>query len=296
MKDLLFICNPHAGKGLVRQSLSDILFLFDKAGYRTTVHFTQGKEDATRVAAELGGRFDRVVCCGGDGTLNEVVSGLLTLPAPPVLGYIPGGSTNDSARNFHLPKDMTEAAATAVFGMPRPCDMGFFNGTPFVYVAAFGAFTQVAYDTSQELKNKFGHLAYVVAGLASLTSIHPYAMTVEHDGGVLSGNFIYGMASNTFSVGGFAPFDPASVQLDDGLHEVMLVRDMKSPADLHALLHTLIQKKPVAKDTVEIFRTSRLTITSRQAVPWTLDGEEGGKPKKVCIENHPRAITVACGT
>ncbi len=295
MKKLLFIFNPHAGKGQSRANLTLMLETFAHAGYRTTIHFTRSHEDATRTAAEIGAHFDRVVCCGGDGTLSETVTGLIELPSPPVLGYVPAGTTNDSARNFSIPKGMDKAAATAAFGVPRPYDIGRFNGRPFAYVAAFGAFTQVAYDTPQELKSRFGHLSYVIAGAASLTSIQPYTLKVEYDGGVLTGNFIYGMVSNTYSVGGFSLFPDDQVQLDDGKHEVMLVREGKSLADLHRLLQSLIQKTPVDKSTVEVFHTSRLSIVSKQPVPWTLDGEFGGVHSEVDIVNCRRAISVACG-
>ena len=295
MKTLLLIYNPTAGSGRLKVHLATILEVFARAGFRTTIHFTRGKDDATQVAAELGGQFDRVVCCGGDGTLSEVVAGLLTLPQPPSLGYIPAGTTNDSAKNFHIPKEAEPAAVAAAFGPPRPFDIGFFNGKSFAYIAAFGAFTQVAYDTPKEWKARLGHLAYVMAGAASLSSIQPYALEIEHDGGTLSGNFIYGMVSNTVSVGGFNMFPPGEVKLDDGLHEVMLVREVRTPADLQRLIASLLQKKPVGKDQVVVFHTSRLTVTSRTPLPWTLDGEYGGDPTHVEIVNHRKAISVVCG-
>ena len=295
MKTLLMICNPTAGNGRLKAHLSTILDVFARAGFRTTIHFTRWKGDATQVAAQLGGQFDRVVCGGGDGTLNEVVTGLLQLPAPPPLGYIPAGTTNDSAKNFHILKEAEPAAVAAAFGLARPFDIGFFNGKPFVYIAAFGAFTQVAYDTPKEWKARLGHLAYVMAGAASLSSIQPYALEIEHDGGTLSGNFIYGMVSNTVSVGGFDMFPPGEVKLDDGLHEVMLVREVCSPADLQNLISSLLQKKPVGRDQVAVFHTSRLTVTSQTPLPWTLDGEYGGDPTQVEIVNHRKAISVMCG-
>lgn len=295
MRSLLFIYNPTAGKGQIRAYLPTILETFDRAGFRTTIHFTQGKDDATAAAAQLGDKFDRVICCGGDGTLNEVVTGLMSIPCPPPLGYIPAGTTNDSAKNFQIPKDIAAAAATAAFGLPRPWDVGFFNGRPFAYVAAFGAFTQVSYDTPQELKNLFGHLAYVLAGAASIPTIQPYTMKIEHDNGVLTGNFIYGMVANTFSVGGFDMFPPGEVQLNDGLHEVMLVREVRTPVELHNLVQSLIQRKPVGRDQVLVFHTSHLSIASKTPVPWTLDGEYGGSPIQADISNHKCALSVACG-
>ena len=224
MKRLLFIYNPQAGKGLIKPHLANVVDAFTKAGYLVTVWPTQGKADAARVAARQGWWYDRVVCCGGDGTLSETVSGLLTLDAPPVLGYIPTGTTNDFAKNLGLPRGVEKAAATAMEGTPRPCDMGRFNDRTFVYVAAFGIFTDVSYDTPQQFKSAFGHLAYVLEGATKLGDLgRGYHLTVEHDGGTLEGDFIYGMVTNTNSVGGFKVFPSDQVSLDDGVFEVVLV-------------------------------------------------------------------------
>ena len=209
MKRLLFIYNPQAGKGTVKAHLSNIVDTFTKAGYLVTIWPTQGKEDATHVAAQQGWWYDRVVCCGGDGTLSETVSGLLALDTPPVLGYIPAGTTNDFSKNLGLPRGVEKAAVTAVEGEARPCDMGRFNGRYFVYVAAFGIFTDVSYGTPQQFKNAFGHLAYVLEGATKLGDLgRAYHLQVEHDEGSLEGDFIYGMVTNTLSVGGFKVFPP----------------------------------------------------------------------------------------
>ena len=169
MNRLLFIFNPTSGTGQVKAALAPVLDVFTKAGWITTSYPTQCKGDATRVARELSPQFDRVICAGGDGTLSEVVSGLTEVKDPPPLGYIPFGSTNDCATTLHLPRKPREAALVAAgTGVPVPIDIGRLNGKPFIYVAAFGAFTKVAYDTPQDLKNTFGHLAYIFAGIASL--------------------------------------------------------------------------------------------------------------------------------
>lgn len=174
MEPLLLIYNPTAGKGQLPDELAAVLDEFTKANWLVTAYPTQGKGDAVRAARELGPRFSRLVCAGGDGTLSETVTGLMQLEKPPILGYIPFGSTNDCAANLGLPRIPRQAAAIAAGqGVPRPSDIGKLNGRPFVYVAAFGAFTKVAYETPQDLKNTFGHLAYVMAGIASLPSITP---------------------------------------------------------------------------------------------------------------------------
>ena len=216
MKRMLFLYNPTAGKGAAAAHLSGVVDQFTKAGWLTTVYPTQGKKDATRVARELGSYYDRVVCCGGDGTLSETAAGLLELSRPPLLGYIP---------SLRIPRGYKKAAELAAGDSePLRWDIGTLNQQPFVYVAAFGAFTEVSYDTPQDLKNTFGHLAYIMAGIASIPSITPYHMKVEYDGQVLEDDFFYGMVCNTYSVAGMRNLPTDRVELDDGLFEVILVR------------------------------------------------------------------------
>ena len=296
MKRLLFIYNPQAGKGLIKPHLANVVDTFTKAGYLVTVWPTQGKADAAHVAARQGWWYDRVVCCGGDGTLSETVSGLLTLDTPPVLGYIPAGTTNDFAKNLGLPRGVEKAAAVAAEGTPRPCDMGRFNDRTFVYVAAFGVFTDVSYDTPQQFKSAFGHLAYVLEGATKLGDLgRGYHLTVEHDGGTLEGDFIYGMVTNTNSVGGFKVFPSDQVSLDDGVFEVVLVRQPKNVADLQDALVSLVRQSHEESRQVEAFHTSRLKVAAAEPLPWTLDGEYGGDPEVAKIENLHKAITLVWG-
>lgn len=294
MKNLLFIFNPHAGKGAIRGHLSGVLDVFTKAGYLVTSYPTQGKGDATRIAAELGGSFDRVVCCGGDGTLNETISGLLTVENRPPLGYIPAGTTNDFSRNLGLPKGWDELAHTAVTGSVHECDVGSFNRKNFIYVAAFGAFTDVSYDTPQEVKNALGHLAYLLQGVTRLGSLKGYPVTVTHDGGTVEGDFIYGMVSNTVSVGGFRGLPTGEVKLDDGLFEVLLIRMPKTAAELQSIASSLLQQKSMGSAVIS-FSTSKVQVTSKEPLPWTLDGEFGGDPLVAEIENLPQVIDLVWG-
>ncbi|MEG2421360.1 MAG: YegS/Rv2252/BmrU family lipid kinase, partial [Oscillospiraceae bacterium] len=286
MKRLLFIYNPQAGKGQVRLHLAGILNAFVRCGYLATACPTQGPGDGTLRAAALGDKFSRVVCCGGDGTLNEVVTGLLTLEKPPVLGYIPAGTTNDFSRNLSLPRGMEQAAETAVTGRLLPCDMGRFNERTFVYVAAFGAFTQVSYDTPQSFKNMFGHLAYLMEGVTKLSSIRSYHLTIEHDGVTDEGDYIFGMVSNTISVGGFRGLPKSQVELDDGLFEVILVHQPESVAELNSIFASLAQSKAVPGGVVEAFHAASLRFTADEDIAWTLDGEYGGSPRTVSIQNR----------
>ena len=298
MKRMLFIYNQAAGKGAVRQQLAAVLNRFTQAGWLVTVYPTQGKGDATRVARELGGQFDRVVCAGGDGTLSETVTGLMELTAPPVLGYVPAGSTNDCAHNLRLPAGVVKAAMVAAAeGEPRAIDVGRINGKPFVYVAAFGAFTEVAYDTPQELKNTFGHLAYVMAGIGQLPNLTPYHLKVEYGNTVIEDDFLYGMVCNTFFVGGLkGPVLPSDrVVLDDGLFEVVLVRKSIKLTDLTSVLQSLVRNVPVDTAAVVCFETERVSISCDRAIPWTVDGEYGGTFAVSHVENCRRAITVVHG-
>jgi len=296
MKKLLFIYNEAAGKGRVKQHLAAILNRLSQAGWLVTVCPTQGKGDAERIARELGSRFDQVVCAGGDGTLSETMSGLVNLAHPPVLGYIPAGSTNDCARNLHLPTDMSKSAMiVASDGIPRALDVGQLNEKSFIYVAAFGAFTEVAYDTPQDLKNTFGHLAYVMAGIGQLVNLMPYRLKVEYNDTVIEDDFLYGMVCNTYSVAGMMSLSANRVVLDDGLFEVVLVRkSVKIPELLSALL-SLANDTPMETASVLSFETSQLTITSEKPLPWTVDGEYGGTYTVSQVGNRRRALTIIQG-
>ena len=203
MEQLLLIYNPTSGTGRAATRLSEIVDVCTKAGWLVTAYPTQLKGDATRIARELGGQYGRVICMGGDGTLSEVAAGLMELEGPPPLGYIPFGSTNDCATTLRLPRSHRQAArVAAATGVPVPADMGLLNGHPFVYVAAFGAFTKVAYDTPQDLKHSLGHLAYILEGIASLPTISPYHLRVEYDGQVLEDDFFFGMSATPCPSGG----------------------------------------------------------------------------------------------
>lgn len=297
MKKLLFIYNAQAGKGQVRARLAVLLDIMTKAGWLVTVHPTQGKADATAVAARLGGKFDRIVCCGGDGTLHEVVSGLMTLDPDrrPALGYIPAGTTNDFARNLKLPRGYEKRAGTAAAGVPRPCDIGRFGDQYFVYVAAFGAFTDVSYDTPQQFKNLFGHLAYLLEGVARLGSLESYHLTVSHDGGTMEGDYLFGMVSNTISVGGLIGLPADEVALDDGLLEVILIRTPQTPAETQQLVSALLKQHLDEGVGIFGFHTAGLRISCDRTLAWTLDGEYGGTAQTAEIGNCTHAVKIVYG-
>ena len=300
MKKLLYIYNPTAGRRTAKASLSDVVEVFSRQGYEITVHPTQGRGDATRTVLEDGGGFDRVVCCGGDGTLNETVQGLLALPADkrPVLGYIPAGTTNDFSRTLELPRTLPELAEAAGAGAPRPIDVGEAAGRPFTYVAAFGLFTDVSYSTPQANKNLLGHFAYLLEGMGRLASIPSYHMKVSTpEGKEVEGDFIYGMVGNTVSVGGLVNLPRDKVLLDDGRFEVILIRQPKTAKDWQSIL-TALTTLELSKDgegAVVGFSAGEVTFACDAPVAWTVDGEFGGEQQITTVRNLPRALTIACG-
>ena len=294
MKTLLFIYNPHAGKQRITAKLHDVVYHFTTAGYLVTARPTLFRGDAARIAAEEAGGYDMVVCCGGDGTLNEVVSGLLRLGGEcPLLGYLPAGTTNDFARTLKIPATLAKAAEIAAGGTPARCDVGEFNGSTFIYVAAFGVFTEVSYATPQNQKNMLGRMAYVMEGIKSLSQLKPYHMTITHDGQTIEDDFIYGMVSDSISVGGFRGIGKELVKLDDGLFEVMLVKTPRTLEELRAVLNTLLTKKP--HERVVSFQSGEVRFECTERVAWTLDGEFGGDCETALVRNRTQAIRIMRG-
>lgn len=292
MKKLLFVLNPRSGKGLIKNCLLDIVDIMVKAGFETTIYPTQASGDAMRKVAEDAGNYDRIVCSGGDGTLDEVVKGLLKNGVSVPIGYIPAGSTNDFANSLGIPKDMKKAAEVAVGDHRFPCDIGYFNGNNFVYVAAFGLFTEVSYQTSQQMKNIFGHVAYILeAAKHLLVDIPSYQMRVEHDGESFEDQFIYGMVTNSISVGGFKGMTGNDVKLDDGLFEVTLIKRPHNPIELNEILSCLTNRIDDS-DLIYSFKTSEAKFFLQDKIAWTLDGEFGGEYEELCIRNLQKKIDI----
>ncbi|MGN0414637.1 MAG: diacylglycerol/lipid kinase family protein [Agathobacter sp.] len=290
---LLFIINPHSGKGQIKNHLVDIVDIMVKAHFEVTIYTTQDRADATRKVVEDGAGFDRIVCSGGDGTLDEVMTGLMETDLQIPIGYIPAGSTNDFANSLGISKDMLKSAEAAVGDHLFRCDVGAFNSDTFVYVAAFGMFTEVSYKTSQQLKNIFGHLAYIMEGVKQLHDFTSYNMQVEHDGEVFQDEFIYGMITNSLSVGGFRGMTGNDVKLDDGVFEVSLIKKPKNPIELNEILACLTNMIDDT-DLIYSFKTDEVRIASKSKVAWTLDGEFGGEHEEVIIRNLKRKAAIFC--
>ena len=291
MKKVLFLFNPRSGKGQIRGSLPEILDTGVKAGCDVVVHTTQSQGDAITVVQNRACEFDRVVCSGGDGTLDEVVTGMMRSEVKVPIGYIPAGSTNDFGSSLGIDKDMIDAARIAFEGTGFPVDIGEFNDDSFVYVAAFGIFTEVSYSTSQDLKNIFGHAACILEGAKQLRDIPSYRMQVEYDGNVIYDEFIFGMVTNSNSVGGFKNLLPGNVELNDGVFEVTLVRNPKNPMELSEILSALSTGRRDS-DMLYSFQTTEIKFTSNEEIAWTLDGEFGGKCKISEIKNINKALTI----
>ena len=292
MKRLLFIYNPHAGKELLKPKLSDIIDIFVKAGYEVVAYPTQSYRDAYRKVSEYDSdEYDLVVCSGGDGTIDEVVTGMMQRDKRDPIGYIPTGTTNDFANSLHIPKGLLRAADNAVNGTLFPCDVGKFNDDIFVYIAAFGLFTDVSYQTKQEMKNVLGHLAYVLEGTKRLFNVPSYRIKVTHDGEPLEDEFIFGMVTNSRSVGGFRNMIGKQVVFDDGLFEVTLIKTPKNPLALQEIVASLLIEQVDTKHMYS-FKTGRITSESLEEIPWTLDGEFGGAHAEVTVENLNRQLRI----
>ena len=291
MKKMLFIYNPNAGTGVLKPKLSDVLDIFTKAGYEITVYPTQKYHDGTSRMESCAAGYDLIVCSGGDGTLDEVVTGMKLRNYQVPLGYIPAGTTNDFASSLGIPRDVLEAADTAVNGVPFPCDLGSFNDDYFIYIAAFGLFTDVSYETKQSMKNILGHLAYVLEGTKRIFNIPSYKLRVVHDGIEIEDEFIYGMVTNSRSVGGFKGTIGSDVVFDDGEFEVTLIKTPKNPMELNDLLGAIMLKQ-INPERMYSFKSGAVQFESMEAIPWTLDGEYGGRHEEVIVRNNRQALQI----
>lgn len=289
-KTLMLIVNPRAGRSRSLAPLLNAISLFSEADYLVSLRQTTAQGDATRFVRENGAAFDRIVCYGGDGTLNETVTGLMDLPVPPPLGYIPGGSTNDFAASLHLSDQPAEAAKQILDSSGKKLDAGTFNGRPFVYVASFGAFTKASYSAPQSAKNDLGHLAYILEGVKDLSTLRPYEATVTADGETFSGSFLFGAVTNATSVGGLMKLPEDQVVLDDGRFELLLIPNPKSPLDLQALLRSLLLQDYTG-DGVIFRHASDIVVETPESFPWTLDGEYGPGQERIEIHNLKQKLT-----
>jgi len=288
-KRLLLIINPAAGVRKANRHLTAMVALFNAHGYICTVFCTAGRGDATRIARENARDFDLVVCVGGDGTLNEVLGGMVEGRAHTPIGYVPAGSTNDLATSLKLSKNIMQAAKDIMVGKPSRYDVGCFNGRTFCYIASFGAFTRVSYTTPQNTKNYLGHLAYVLEGMKDIPSIKPVRLRVEVNGVTYEDDYIFGAFSNATSIGGILTMDPSIVKMDDGLLEMVLIRFPQNPVEWSRILFSLNQQQ-YDPELISFCLTGEAKIYANKSVPWTLDGEYSEGTDYIEIHTVPNAM------
>jgi len=284
LKKLLFIINPNSGKMRAKSYVLKIIQMFSKKGYVVTVYPTEKSGHGIEIAENYAKDFDLVVCCGGDGTLNEVVQGIMKSGANVPVGYIPAGSTNDLATSIKLPKSIMKAADFAVSNPSRKYDLGLFDDVKyFNYIASFGAFTETSYNTPQSLKNSLGHLAYILEGAKSLGNIYSFDMKIHYDGNVIEDEFIFGAVLNTTSMGGIMRLNNQNINFNDGMFEVLLIRNPDNVADLTTTINCLMSQK-FDLDNVLLFPASEVTFECESPLDWSIDGELYKGSKNVNIK------------
>ncbi len=291
MKKMLFVMNPNAGTRKASKLLTEILTVFNRSGYDVSVYVTAGPGDGKAAVLQRAKDVDIVVCCGGDGTFNETVSGLLESGAQTLLGYIPAGSTNDFANSLGLPADPLEAARRIAEGTPTAYDVGCFGGRYFTYVASFGAFTKTSYTTPQNVKNALGHTAYLLSGIQELSQIRSVhgAFTIGDE--TVEDDFLFGAICNSTSLGGILTLDPKQVDMCDGVFELLLVR---APKDLTEIAECIqaVQKQVYNCKMITFRSASKIQVSVDPEIPWTLDGEREEGHARVTVENIHCAINL----
>ncbi len=293
MKKMLFIMNPFAGQKRVNKHLADILLLFSQAGFDVITHMTTAQGDGVAAAEKWAKDVDLVVCCGGDGTLNETITGTLRAGAATPIGYIPAGTTNDFASSLGLSSNPLQAAQDILDGEPVPYDVGKFGQRYFSYVASFGAFTRSSYVVPQNIKNALGHTAYVLGGISEISQIRKEHIRMEIDGQVIEDDFLFGAICNSTSIGGILTLDPRQVNLRDGLFEVLLVRMARNLTEIGECI-TAVQNQTYNCEMITFRSAKHIKIFADPEMPWTLDGEREDGHAEVDAENLHHAISLIC--
>lgn len=293
-KKILFVFNPVAGRSQIREDLLDILEILSDRGYEVVCYPTKGPGDARRIVREREEEYLYIACAGGDGTLDEVVSGMMECRDKPFLpiGYIPAGTTNDFAASLGIPANMREAARIVAGGRVFNCDLGEFNGDSyFTYVAAFGLFTETAYQTPQELKNQLGHLAYILQGVLEIGKLRTYHVRVETEELAITDEFAFGMITNSHSVGGFSNITGEDVDMSDGLFEVTLIKMPRNILEVNEILRYLNQNSEQS-ELIYHFKTGHLVLESQEEISWTRDGEFGGTCTRAELRNLRQQLRI----
>lgn len=276
MKRARIIYNPTSGREIFKKKLPDVLQLFEQAGYETSCHATTGAGDATIAAREACDRkFDLVVACGGDGTLNEVISGLAEQEYRPKLGLIPVGTTNDFARAIGVNVSIMEAAEVITTGQTVPLDIGRVDDKYFVNILAAGKITELTYEVPSKLKTMLGQLAYYLKGIEMLPKVKPTRLKIEYDGKVFDEEAFLFLLSNTNSVGGFEKIAP-DASINDGQFDLLVLKK-SNIAEIIRVCAQLLRGQHVQNEYVLYTRASHLKITSDEKLLLNIDGEYGGE-------------------
>lgn len=293
MKHLLFIINPNAGKSAIRNDLFDIIQIFQSGGYEVVTYFTTGPDDAERKVIADGGAYDLIVCAGGDGTLNNTIRGYMSMGEKKTpIGYIPVGTTNDFAKSLNISFKPVEAAQQIMRGEDTGIDVGSFAEKNFIYIAAFGVFTDISYSTKQSLKKAIGHSAYIVEAVRNFMNYKPFTMRATFDDKVISGDYIYGMVTNSLSVAGFKIRGTKHVVFDDGKFDCMFIRMPTTVEEMQKAITGMLTNNITDDDIFFRTKAAHVKIESEQVIPWTIDGEFGGDYESVEIVNHQKAVSL----
>lgn len=291
MKKLLLLANFHSGKGIIKSNLADMIDYYNSKGFEVTVHTSQYSGHITDIVEKTGSLYDNIICCGGDGTLNETINGMMSLDKRPLLGYIPCGSTNDFANSIGIPTIVEDSYKTAVDGNPFTIDIGNINGKHFSYVAGFGLFTNISYETPQTIKNILGYQAYIITGLKEITNIKTYPIKIAYDNGIIEDDIMIGLISNSNSIAGLKILFENYANLNDGLFEVLLVKKPKNISLLKNIVNCLVEKN-FDNDMFYSFKTNKLVIESSDYIKWTVDGEYSGDYNHAEIKVIPGAVDI----
>lgn len=289
-KKMLLVVNPCSGKAKMRTELLSVVQTFCDADYDVTIYTTKERADATKKVMTLkNGQFDLIVVCGGDGTLNEVITGLMNAKIKCVLGYIPSGTLNEWSSSINISRSIKQAAKDIINAKVITLDIGKFGDKYFTYTASFGAFTEASYSAPQDIKNVLGQAAYLIEGIKSLTNIKPIHLKFESAEKTVEGDFLFGAISNSLSVGGVVKLDKAQVELNDGIFEVVLIRKPDNLIQLQSVIDGIL-RHDLNREGIEFFHSNKITVSMGKDVPWTLDGEYAEGADTVLIENIHSAI------
>ncbi len=291
MNRILIIMNPYSGKKQSKTHIADVIECLCKNNYIPTVMMTLERGNGIEIAIKYGADYDAIICIGGDGTLNEVINGMLLGNHKTLLGYIPAGSTNDFATSLEIPKNMLKATEKIVNGSPVCIDVGKFGERYFSYVASFGAFTRASYAAPQNLKNILGRLAYFLEGIKDLSAIKRIHMKIETDNESYEDDYIFGAVSNSTSIAGILSFDPKAVNMSDGQFELFLIKYPNNIIEINDIIHSILSGKYEHKNIV-FSKATKAKFYCDEIIDWTVDGEQADVQNINIAENIHHAINL----